>query len=193
MSLPPRCRGIPLVTWRWSELAGREERAGTTWGSAHVVGRWDGRRLTLTAPPDPARPPPPETTADLSPVRPNPGAVDLEEIQRRLPAVLGQIIWQSHAGHHRGIVQATITIVDARARAAVERAFGRGRVELAAILTPVGPERAGPANGPPASVPGRSRAGSTTDAAHRRILAACGRRTPRTATRVTHGVRPRAS
>jgi hypothetical protein len=138
-SLPPRCRGIPLVGWLWSDLPGREERAGTTWGSAHLVGRWDGRRLTLTSPPGPARPAPPETAEDLSPVPPNPGAVDLEEIQRRLPGVLAQTIWQSHA-HRRGVVQATITIVDARARAAVELAFGRGRVELAAVLTPLGPQ-----------------------------------------------------
>jgi hypothetical protein len=66
--------------------------------------------------------------------------VDLEEIQRRLPGVLAQTIWQSHADHRRGVVQATITIVDARARAAVELAFGRGRVELAAVLTPLGPQ-----------------------------------------------------
>jgi hypothetical protein len=47
-SLPPQCSGIPLLGWDWRSLDGAESAAGTTWGSYHVIGRFDGETLTVT-------------------------------------------------------------------------------------------------------------------------------------------------
>jgi hypothetical protein len=48
MSLPPQCGGIPLQGWDWSEVDGEERAGGTTWGSYHVVGRYDGETFAVT-------------------------------------------------------------------------------------------------------------------------------------------------
>jgi hypothetical protein len=47
-SLPPQCSGVPLLGWDWGSVDGEERAAGTTWGSYHVVGRYDGETLTVT-------------------------------------------------------------------------------------------------------------------------------------------------
>jgi hypothetical protein len=47
-SLPPQCGGVPLLDWDWSSVDGEERAGGTTWGSYHVVGRYDGETLTVT-------------------------------------------------------------------------------------------------------------------------------------------------
>jgi hypothetical protein len=47
-SLPPQCGGVPLVGWDWRRVDGEESAGGTTWGSYHVVGRYDGESLTVT-------------------------------------------------------------------------------------------------------------------------------------------------
>jgi hypothetical protein len=52
---PPKCWGIPLVGWDWAKLEGERARDGTTWGDYHVVGTYDGKRLTLTEPAGPPR------------------------------------------------------------------------------------------------------------------------------------------
>ena len=39
---PPQCGGIPLVNWDWHAVEGEEAAGGTTWGSFHVVGAYDG-------------------------------------------------------------------------------------------------------------------------------------------------------
>lgn len=52
-SLPPQCEGQELVGWDWAQVAGEESASGTTWGDFHVVGTWDGERLTVTRPPGP--------------------------------------------------------------------------------------------------------------------------------------------
>src|SRR5262245_5183755 len=50
-SLPPQCSGIPIAGWDWAKVDNEESRNGTTWGSYHVVGTYDGDTLTLTQPP----------------------------------------------------------------------------------------------------------------------------------------------
>ncbi|MFN2389538.1 MAG: hypothetical protein ABR575_08065 [Actinomycetota bacterium] len=53
-SLPPQCEGIPLARWDWTEVDGEEAAAGTTWGTFHLVGNYDGAVFTVrdTGPPD---------------------------------------------------------------------------------------------------------------------------------------------
>jgi hypothetical protein len=47
-SYPPQCSGKPIVGWDWDDVIGEQSASGTTWGEYHVVGTWDGTRLTLT-------------------------------------------------------------------------------------------------------------------------------------------------
>jgi hypothetical protein len=46
-SLPPQCGGIPLAGWDWRTVGGEERADGTTWGSYHVVGEYDGETLAV--------------------------------------------------------------------------------------------------------------------------------------------------
>ena len=46
-SLPPQCRGIPIVGWDWSAVRGEETASDTTWGFFHVVGTYDGRTFDV--------------------------------------------------------------------------------------------------------------------------------------------------
>jgi hypothetical protein len=50
-SLPPQCGGIPIAGWDWTKVGNEESRNGTTWGTYHVIGTYDGDTLTLTQPP----------------------------------------------------------------------------------------------------------------------------------------------
>jgi hypothetical protein len=64
-SYPPQCSGPDLVGFDWEQVPWRESANGTTWASGvHVVGTWDGERLTLTEAPREAsigeEPAPPE-------------------------------------------------------------------------------------------------------------------------------------
>ncbi len=55
-SLPPRCDGIRLTNWSWERLPGVETMSGTTWGSFHVVGTYDGGGFTVEDASAPALP-----------------------------------------------------------------------------------------------------------------------------------------
>jgi hypothetical protein len=48
-SLPPQCGNVPIANWDWQAVSGEERLSGTTWGSYHVVGSYDGSTFTLTA------------------------------------------------------------------------------------------------------------------------------------------------
>jgi len=52
-SYPPQCRGTELVGWDWATVDDEESANGTTWGGYHVIGTWDGQRLTVTEAPGP--------------------------------------------------------------------------------------------------------------------------------------------
>lgn len=52
-SLPPQCRGLPVVGWDWEDVPDARSRAGTTWAEVSVQGTYDGERFTLTSPPEP--------------------------------------------------------------------------------------------------------------------------------------------
>jgi hypothetical protein len=45
---PQPCGGIPLVNWNWRAVEGEETAGGTTSGSYHVVGLYDGETFTVT-------------------------------------------------------------------------------------------------------------------------------------------------
>jgi hypothetical protein len=51
-SLPPQCGGPDIVGWSWDGLD-HENVGGTRWGSFEIVGTYDGKRFTLTEPPQP--------------------------------------------------------------------------------------------------------------------------------------------
>jgi hypothetical protein len=46
-SYPPQCSGLPIRDWDWSEVEGEESASGTTWGTFHVVGTYDGAAFTV--------------------------------------------------------------------------------------------------------------------------------------------------
>ncbi len=55
-SLPPQCGGPDIVGWDWSKVNGKTSVRGVTWGGPYVLaGTFDGRAVTLTAPPTPVR------------------------------------------------------------------------------------------------------------------------------------------
>jgi hypothetical protein len=62
-SYPPQCGGPDVVGWSWEAVDGWESASGTTWGTYHLVGTWDGERFTLTEPPGP---PDPEAHPDFA-------------------------------------------------------------------------------------------------------------------------------
>jgi hypothetical protein len=58
-SYPPQCGGVPIANWDWDLVEGEETASGTTWGSFHVVGGYDGATFTMTSV-EPHRQPTPE-------------------------------------------------------------------------------------------------------------------------------------
>lgn len=46
-SHPPQCSGLPIPNWDWSKVEGEESASGTTWGTFHVVGTYDGTAFTV--------------------------------------------------------------------------------------------------------------------------------------------------
>lgn len=50
-SLPPQCSGTPIAGWDWKEILGKESVNGTTWGEFHIVGTYDGTKITITEAP----------------------------------------------------------------------------------------------------------------------------------------------
>ncbi|MBP2703006.1 hypothetical protein JOL79_04210 [Microbispora sp. RL4-1S] len=52
-SMPPQCSGPDVAGWDWDAVK-HSSQGGTSWGEYHVVGTWDGTRLTLTEPARPA-------------------------------------------------------------------------------------------------------------------------------------------
>jgi hypothetical protein len=48
LSLPPQCGDVPIAGWDWDAVEDEETADGTTWGSYHVVGRYDGETFTVT-------------------------------------------------------------------------------------------------------------------------------------------------
>jgi hypothetical protein len=46
-SYPPQCSGLQIPNWDWSKVEGEESASGTTWGTFHVVGTYDGTAFTV--------------------------------------------------------------------------------------------------------------------------------------------------
>jgi hypothetical protein len=66
-SLPPQCGDIPTSGWSWDDVDGEEHASGVTWGSYHVVGRYDGDVFTMVDAGPPQPQPPRESDAITSP------------------------------------------------------------------------------------------------------------------------------
>jgi hypothetical protein len=43
----PGCRGLPITNWRWDQVEGQQTAHGTTWGTYHLVGTYDGASFTV--------------------------------------------------------------------------------------------------------------------------------------------------
>ncbi|WNO72313.1 hypothetical protein [Streptomyces sp. AM8-1-1] len=55
MMMPPTCSGPDVVGWDWDAVTSQSVR-GIRWGTYHLTGIWDGKRLTLTEPAKNLRP-----------------------------------------------------------------------------------------------------------------------------------------
>jgi hypothetical protein len=53
-SLPPQCRGVPVVGLNWADVSWAETAGDTTWAEARLVGTFDGEQFALTQAPEPA-------------------------------------------------------------------------------------------------------------------------------------------
>jgi hypothetical protein len=69
-SYPPQCGGVPIANWDWNAVSRKDSASGTTWGSYHLVGSYDGDTFTVTdvGPAEPAVP----AVVDLTPACPKP-------------------------------------------------------------------------------------------------------------------------
>jgi len=43
----PECGGLPITNWRWDQVQGQQTAHGTTWGTYHLVGAYDGASFTI--------------------------------------------------------------------------------------------------------------------------------------------------
>jgi hypothetical protein len=57
-SLPPQCGDVPITNWDWARVEGEESLSGTTWGTFHVTGTYDGETFTVLEIGPPASEPP---------------------------------------------------------------------------------------------------------------------------------------
>lgn len=46
-SYPPQCSGLPVADWDWTEVEREESASGTTWGTFHLMGTYDGATFTV--------------------------------------------------------------------------------------------------------------------------------------------------
>ncbi|HEX6255077.1 MAG TPA: hypothetical protein VFZ70_04640 [Euzebyales bacterium] len=90
-SYPPQCGGPEIVGWDWDAIGGEESASGVTWVDAVLTGTWDGERLTLTHPAEPASAwpePPPLDPAELAPGCDEPDVVDPSHGYEEVDAVI---------------------------------------------------------------------------------------------------------
>lgn len=68
-SHPPLCGVVPVPNWDWDQVTGEESAAGTTWGTFHMVGTYDGDSFTVVevSPPQPQAPPEPDVSSPCQP------------------------------------------------------------------------------------------------------------------------------
>ncbi|MEO3794220.1 hypothetical protein ABGB14_28735 [Nonomuraea sp. B10E15] len=127
-SLPPQCGGPDIIGWDWNAVE-HSARNGVRWGSYHVVGTWDGKRLRLTEPPRPAEhhdaprsrsdltTPCPKPTGGWRPVAPakatQEAMADAIAKAQKLPGYAGSWLDQSYLEEIEGY--------DSRDRRSVER------------------------------------------------------------------------
>jgi hypothetical protein len=134
-SLPPQCGGLPVSGWDWSAVDA-ESANGTTWGSYHVVGTFDGETFTLTEPPREPQPGGYEEP-DFSPgcdeptvIDPGHGQAEWDEMSSLsadgIPGTVGAWISRPEAGGD-GTFSASVVVEPGRAEDAttfIRQAYG---------------------------------------------------------------------
>jgi hypothetical protein len=125
-SYPPQCGGPEIVGWDWDEVEGEESASGVTWVDAVLTGTWDGRKLTLTRPAEPAsawpESPPPDP-AEFAPACDDPDVVDPSHGYDEVDAVIEPLeqadvstIWVSDpAGDRDGPFVLSVVVAPGRA------------------------------------------------------------------------------
>ena len=89
-SLPPQCRGLPVIGVDWDEVPGSERAGDTTWAHVRVVGTFDGTALTLTGTPtEPLGEEPPFDRTDFTSPCPEPD----DGWVIRDPAIVDDLDW----------------------------------------------------------------------------------------------------
>jgi hypothetical protein len=72
-SLPPQCGSVSIAGWNWQAVEGEETVGGTTWGSYHVIGTYDGEVFAVRdVGPFENDPPASETDSDFASPCPEP-------------------------------------------------------------------------------------------------------------------------
>lgn len=133
LSDPPSCSGFPVTNWQWDAVPDRKTRAGRTWASVHVRGRYEGGRFSLTAAPTAPHPSEVPSAPDFSPACPSPdvvaptqGMTEWEEATQRLGKLPGLVAsWVSNAAGAQPFVANLIVRPGSsdEARAAVRREY----------------------------------------------------------------------
>lgn len=142
-SFPPQGRGVPVQGWDWTAVDGAESASGTTWGTWHLTGTFDGEVFTLTEPPGPSVEPDDERSNETEKCRSRVGT----ETERRLAAVQQEVtaidvravlggVQYVYTDSGRGVVAAVVWFADEDAIRFAEERWG-GLVELRPLLEPV--------------------------------------------------------
>jgi hypothetical protein len=125
-SYPPQCGGPEIVGWDWDAIDGEESASGVTWVDAVLTGTWDGERLTLTRPAEPAsawpEAPPPDP-AEFAPACDEPDVADPSHGDDEVDAVIAPLeqadvstVWVSDpAGSWDGPFVLSVVVAPGRA------------------------------------------------------------------------------
>jgi hypothetical protein len=136
-SWPPRCSGLPIDGWDWSQHEGMYQKSGSTrWGQFVVSGTWDGSTFTYAdaiaaavydpmADPTPTYPPPSV----------EPGHAELQEIADRLGRDLPGAL-SARVDSQRVLVD--VVYDDGSLQHHVDREYGEGVVALVPALVESG-------------------------------------------------------
>jgi hypothetical protein len=142
-SLPPQGSGIPIRGWDWTAVEGARTLNGTTWGTWHVTGTFDGDVFVLTEPPGSADGREHDDEGAMEVRGPSVEA----ETEGRLAAVQQEVVASGVSGGlgrvqsvyidpRRRVVVATVSFADAEALRFAHEHWG-DLVELRSLLEPV--------------------------------------------------------
>ncbi|MER7795917.1 hypothetical protein [Microbacterium sp. NPDC096154] len=137
LSYPPQCGGLPLDGWDWGSVDGSETAGDSTFGSYAVTGRYDGERLTVTAPPIPLALYDPIARDD--PTGGVPGDTPEERLERVGAAVHGRLGDRAILAHpDGGYLRVQVLWDDGTYQDAADAEFGEKVVIVESLMRPVG-------------------------------------------------------